>query len=172
MRNSQSKFRRTLIRGTSESEVLVDDIVRYLSGLARLNAEEKIGNMELSIGLQHLVRALRPYADTPISGLSSAIAQETRSSRVKAASRKPRATLPTDLESLGQGEVERILADDAYTKQQVAELGARRFGMSQSSLTKLRKEDMLHSIRAALGHERSLDVISEEARKGGRARSI
>ena len=172
MRNSQFRSRRTPTSDTQEKGVSVDDIVRYLSGLARLHAQEKTGNPELSRGLRHLARALRPYADSPISELRSTLGQETGSSRAPTASRKHQATLPTDLESLCQEDVEKILEDESYTKQQVAELGARRFGMSRSELARLRKEDALQLIRAALGHERSLDVISEEARRGGRARSV
>ena len=172
MKNKTSGSRQNQAHDSRENQVFVDDIVRYLSALARLHAEEKTGNLELSIGLQHLVKALRPYANSPTSELSTALSQKMGRSRVKTTSRRPHATLPADLESLGQEDVERILGDKSYTKQQIAELGARRFGMSRSGLTRLRKEDALQSIRAALGHERSLDVISEEARRGGRARSI
>ena len=172
MRNSQSSIRDDSTPDAQETQVLVDDIVRYLSGLARLHSEEKTGNPKLSRGLRHLVRALRPYSDSPISELNAALAQKVGPSNVKATPRRRQATLPADLESLGQAEVERILEDDRYTKQQVAELGSRRFGISRSKLERLRKVDALQSVRAALEHELSLDVISEEARKGGMARAI
>ncbi len=172
MRDTQSRFRDNSMPDTPEGQVLVDDIVRYLSGLARLHSEEKTGNSELSRGLRCLVRALRPYSDSPISELSFALSQEIQPSNAKGSHRKPRATLPPDLESLGQSEINRILEDDRYTKQQVAELGSRRFGISRSKLERLRKEDALQSVRAALEHELSLDVISEEARKGGMARAV
>ena len=170
MRNSQSRFRDDST--PDAQEVLVDDIVRYLSGLATLHSEEKTGNPKLSRGLRHLARALRPYSNSPISELSVALSQKVGPSNVRAAPRRPQAKLPTDLESLGQSEIERILKDDRYTKQQVAELGSRRFGISRSKLERLRKADALQSIRVALEHELSLDVISEEARKGGMARAI
>ncbi len=172
MRNSQSRFHDNLMPDVQETQVLVNDIVRYLSALARLYAEEKTGNQELSLGLRHLVKALRPYSDSPISELSAAIAQRVDQGNVRVAHQRRQATLPVDLESLGQSEIERILKDDRYTKQQVAELGSRRFGISRSKLERLRKVDALQSVRAALEHELSLDVISEEARKGGRARAI
>ena len=172
MRNSQSRFRDDSTPDSQHTQVLVDDIARYLSGLARLHSEEKTGNPTLSRGLRHLVRALRPYSDSPISELSVALARKVDPSNVKAAPRRRHVTLPAELESLGQSEIERILEDERYTKQQVAELGSRRFGISRSKLERLRKVDALQSVRAALEHELSLDVISEEARKGGMARAV
>ena len=172
MRDTQSRFRENSTPDASEGQVLVDDIVRYLSGLARLHSEEKTGNSQLSRGLRHLVRALRPYSDSPVSELSVALARKVDPTNVKATPRRRHATLPAELESLGQSEIERILEDESFTKQQVAELGSRRFGISRSKLERLRKVDALKSVRAALEHELSLDVISEEARKGGMARAI
>ena len=80
--------------------------------------------------------------------------------------------LPPELESMGQDAIERILDDEGYTKLQIVELGVQRFGISRSKLDRLNKKDALESVRAALGHEKSLDVISIEARKGANARLI
>ena len=173
MRNSHSRIRTTsTLDAQEEGQLFVNDIVQYLSSLARLHSEERTGNPELSRGLRHLARALRPYANYPISELSVTLAQKVRPNNAKVAHRRPQVTLPTDLESLDQSEIERILEDHRYTKQQVAELGARRFGMSQSSLTRLRKDDALDSVRAALANEQSHDIIYEEARRGNRAQAI
>ena len=171
MRNSQSSIRDDSTPDAQETQVLVDYIVRYLSGLARLHSEEKTGNPKLSRGLRHLVRALRPYSDSPISELNAALAQKVGPSNVKATPRRRQATLPADLESLGQQEIEEILEDRRYTKRQLAELGFRRFGISRSSLIHLRKDDAVNSVRAALRNERTLDVISEMAQRAGRART-
>jgi hypothetical protein len=84
---------------------------------------------------------------------------------------KAKSVLPAELESISQEYVERILDDESYNKQQVVELGVRRFGISRSKLERLRKEHAQDSVRAALEHEKSLDVISMEARRGGKARS-
>ena len=67
-------------------------------------------------------------------------------------------------------DVKQVLDED-HTKDEIAEIGARRFGMSRSKLRRLRKEDAREAIRAALAHEVSLDVISREARSGGVARA-
>ena len=170
MRDNYSK-RAQPFHDVEESQVLVIDIVGYLSGLAKLHEAEKTGNLELSIGLRHLAEALRPYANAPVSELPDALKQAAFRGNSKHSSARLKATLPDALESLGQAEVEGILNNDSYTKDQIAELGVKRFGISRSKLIRLRKRDAQESIRAALENERALEVITREARISGRARS-
>ena len=70
MRNSQSKLYRKIATGSQENQLRVIDMIQYLSGLARLQDVEKIGNIELSKGLRDLAQALRPYADCRVSELT------------------------------------------------------------------------------------------------------
>lgn len=91
--------------------------------------------------------------------------------RASPSSRKPKRTLPAELERLTYEEVERILADDGYTKRQIAELGFRRFGIPEKFLFYSRKDDAVMSVRATISNERILDAISRQARKAGAARS-
>ena len=168
MTDGQSKLYKKLIDDSGQSQLLVSDVVQYLSRLARLHKEDKTGNLELSKGLISVAQALRPYARYPVLELTDAIKKRLPSARgVGAVSRKGTQILPSTLESIGQEDAERILDDAGYTKQQLAELGFRRFGISRSKLERLPKKDALNSIRAALEHEKSLDVISKEASKGG-----
>ena len=78
--------------------------------------------------------------------------------------------LPLDLNLLSDKRVDEILKDSSFTKKQLIELGNQRFGITQSKLIRLSKEHVIESIRAALNHERSLGVISREARKAGEKR--
>ena len=213
MRNNQSKLHRKRDEDIQNGQALqVDDILQYLSSLAKLHKEKKTGNVKLNQGLNDLVRALRPYAESPISELSDAIASACDARNVdsastpallhskshlplnpglrrndgelngkrfhsresaagKSVSGRLRSDLPSDLESLCHEDVERILDDGSYTKKQLAELGFRRFGISRSSLTHLRKEDALKSIKSALENELILGSISEMAQRAGRART-
>ncbi len=171
MRNKQLEFHRNPAPDKRQSELLVKDILQYLAGLAKLYEGEKTGNIEFARGLRHFATSLRPYSDVPISELASALNGRESAGHPQAASRRAESTLPPELESIGQEEIERILEDENYTKSQLVELGFRRFGLSRSKLGRLRKEDALESVRAALGHEKSLDAISREARKDGKARS-
>ena len=172
MRNNRSELQKNTKNDIRDDQILVNDIARYLLGLARLHEEEKTGNIELSRGLHNLATALRPYADSPVSELSATFARTASVDNARVRSRKPKAELPPELESLSHEDVEKILANGDYTKEQVAELGNQRFGISRSRLVRLRKEDAREAVRAAVAHERSLDVISEEAGRGGRARAI
>lgn len=91
--------------------------------------------------------------------------------RASTSSRKPKRTLPAEVESLTYEEVERILADDGYTKRQIAELGFRRLGVPEKFLLHSRKGDAVNSVRAAISNRRILEAISRQARKAGAARS-
>ena len=154
-----------------ESQLLVRDVSRYLSDLAKLNEPGKTGNPVLSESLRHVVRALRPYSNCPVHELASTLKGARSESYRKPSVRKTKASLPPDLESLRLEGIEEILNDDGYTKAQLAELGFRRLGISPSSLQRLRKADALSSIRVAIEHEKSLDAISRQAQKSGEARA-
>ena len=152
-----------------EDQLRVADMVQYLLRLAKLYEADKTGNMELSKGLRAVAQALRPYADCLTSELTDALKKKASPiSKRKIASTRPQ--LPTSLENVSQTVVKEILDDDNYTNQQIAELGYQRFGISRSKLKSLRKKDAQDTVRAALEHERSLEAISREARKGANAR--
>lgn len=170
MRNSHSGTRRPSADASPRNPLSVGDVLRHLSGLANLYSDGRTGNEEMDDGVGCVVNALRPYADSPVAELESAIASRKRSRALRSAPRKPQAELPTDLGSLERAEIEKILQNDAYTKRQLAELGHRRFGISKSALARSRREEALMSIRSAMEHELSLEVIGDEAEKAGKAR--
>lgn len=151
-----------------EGRLLVDDLIRYLSRLAVLNKEGRTGNPELSDGLGQIAKALRPYADRSIAELADLV--RSIPDRPRISSGREKASLPSNLESLSQVEIKKILDDDRFTKSQLIEMGERRFGIPRSRLMRLCKEDTVESIRAALDHERTLDFISAEAQRVGQDR--
>ena len=153
------------------NQLLVKDILTYFSGLAKLNGEEKTGNLELSQALRNLTKSLRPFSNHPVSELAAILNGKVPANGFGKHPNNVKVTLPLELEDVSQDAVGKILADGKYTKMQVAELGFRRFGISRAKLGHLSKKDALESVRAALEHEKSLDAISEEARKSGMARS-
>ena len=156
---------------TQEGNLSVQDLIQYLSNLARLHNNARTGNLKLSEGLRQLAKALRPHASRSVLHLTDILKEEKFSGSQKSSLRRMKATLPADLESISWEGIEKILNDDNYNKSQLIELGVSRFGISYSKLTKLSHSDVLNSIRAALDHEMSLDVISREARRGGASRS-
>ena len=172
MRNGQFKLKQSPTHDAEEDQLLVADMVQYLLSLAKLYEKDRTGNSKLSKGLRSVVHALRPYADCLVLELTDAIKKNASSAdRRKTASTKAKSQLLPELESIGQEDIEKTLNDESYTKQQIVELGVRRFGISRSKLERLRKKDARDSVHAALEHEKSLDVIALEARRGGKARS-
>ena len=154
-----------------DNRFYVGDVLQYLSGLAELHKNGKTANIKLSNGLQAVVDVLQPYSGYSVSELANTdITTLVYPPQTIWGGNKPE--LPTGLETVSQEAIEKILADENYTKQQVVELGVRRFGISKSKLNRLRKKDVQELVRASLEHEKTLDVISEEARKGGKSRSV
>ena len=171
MMSGQSESQKSSPHDAEGSLLIVADMVHYLLSLAKLYEEDKVGNAGFSEGLQSVAHALRPYSDYQVQELADAIKKDVALDRPKSASAKAKSELPSGLESLGQEDLERILNDEGYTKQQIVEIGVRRFGISRWKLVRSRKKDARDSVRAALEHEKSLEAIAKEARRGGKARS-
>lgn len=175
MKNGQSKLNLKPVPDLPEGQLLVSDIAKYLTGLAKLQDNAQTGNPALSAGLRAIAQALRPFAHCPAADLPEAIKQKNApaiGSKIVAA--VIRAEIPPEttaaLESLSQEEVVQILDDPGSAKPLVAELGFRRFGISRAKLERLSKQAARDAVHAALEHEKSLDTISREARKSGEAR--
>ena len=151
-----------------KERLLIDDLIRYLSHLATLNKEDRTGNPEWSGSLRLLAKSLRPHAGRSITEFADLV--KGISDRPRFSPGKERATLPPNLESLSRLDIEKILDDDKFTKSQITEVGERRFGIPRSRLLHSCKQDAVESIRAALDHERSLELISAEAQRGGEGR--
>ena len=171
MNEEQPKLYEQPTHTLRENQLLVKNILTYLSSLAKLNDEEKTGNLELSQALRDLTKSLRPFSNYPVSELTTILNGKVPTNGFGKHPNNVKVTLPSELEYVSQDVVEKILGDSKYTKIQVADLGFRRFGISHAKLVHLSKKDALESVRAALAHEKSLDAISEEARKSGMTRS-
>ena len=153
-----------------EGPLLIKDLAQYLSRLATLMRDPRTGNMDLGDGLRDLARALRRYSKRPIHEISD-IMKDVESKTRKRNSKQTKATLPSELTTLSTEEVDDILNNPVYTKPQLIELGTKRFGISKSKLSRLKKDDVRESVRSALDHQKSLDAISREARRGRQKRS-
>ena len=81
------------------------------------------------------------------------------------ASRKSATALPNDLKSLSLEDVEGLLESDAFTKQQIADLGHERFGISRPRLLRARKDHAISEIFSALSEERTMDIIYDQSSK-------
>ena len=178
---------------TRNGQLTAGDCARILRHVARLFQDER------SDGLLRLSGMLRDHADRPIADLSviatppfeydppkaappvrvdappSRVGQlraANGSARSRLDSRNPKTPLPPNLKSLSWEEVERILEDETLTKQQLAEIGNVRFGISRANLLRLRKDRARHSILTALRNEKTMWAIYDQARKAGKARIV
>ena len=158
--------------GQTSNGLLVGDILRYLSRLADLQRDSQTGNPSVSDGLHCLVKALRPHRTRTVEDLPALLSSIGPSRSPKPSPKKPQVPLPKNLAALECDEVERVLRNEKYLKSQIVELGASRFSISRSKLTRLPKPDAIASIRAALDHERSLTAISNQAHIAGQRRTV
>lgn len=158
-------------RQSSNKPLLIRDIVKYLSGLAKLNEDPHIGNPELSLGLKELAITLRPYSRRQLEDIADILGLNLPSNDAKSRSTESKNSLPSDLESLNANLVEEIIFNEDFQKSQLIELGVKRFGISKSKLDRLNRDAVVESIRSALNHEKSIGVISQEAKRSGEKRS-
>ena len=125
--------------------------------------------MQLGRALQLLSDGLKPYGYLEIAELLELLEKLiVKSDAVRKRAIQSETVMAHDLRSMSQEDVQAILDQEYFTKKQLVELGSERFGISRGKLIRLRKKDALESIRGALEHEKSLDVISIEARRAGK----
>jgi hypothetical protein len=75
------------------------------------------------------------------------------------------------LQKLDASSVIEFISDEARTKPELIELATARFAIPRARLMKMRTLDVRDAIRAALLHEDSLAIITEEARRRGTNRT-
>ena len=152
------------------SDIVVGDILRWLASQADMQRDALTGNAAFADAIRVLADALKPHSSRPVPDLIELLAG-TSAAEVPKPQRKPPVELPSGLTALAGSAVESVIADDRYLKSQLVELGFRRFGIPRSRLCRLTKTEGVEAIRAALEHERSLDVIGQQARAAGRRQS-
>jgi len=78
-----------------------------------------------------------------------------------------RISKPELLRNMDAKAVEEFIADDLRTKAELIELGTMRFSIPRSNLMRMRISDVRAAISAALLHEKSIQVIGDEAIRSG-----
>lgn len=172
MSNQQHGQKAGRTKGNGANDLLVADVVRFLSRFASLQGDERVGNPYMSDSLRCLVKGLRPHQERTVEEFSRLLAGMVAEKAPKSKSRKPNADLPKDLALLTCDEVGSILDDQNYLKAQIVELGTCRFGIPRSKLKQLPKPKAIASIRAAVDHERSLAALAHQAKMAGRRRAF
>ena len=154
-----------------DRELLIGDLANRLARWAAVERDERMGNPSFSVGLTLLVGCLKRHKARPVTDLAD-LRLEYGDGSPGREPRKPPLELPDQLDSLEWDQVIAILDNEGYQKKQLVELGERRLGIPRSKLSRLRRDDAIASIRAALDNERSLSVIGQQARLAGQRRSM
>jgi len=146
----------------SQKPLSVKELAGFLKKLSSFYRDPRFGNFSLSEALSDLATALVQYPDRTIG---QGVAGFHHSRDLKAGNDA------IEKSSLSLAEVRDILFDETRLKEELVILGFERFGISKSKLERLSKKEITEGIWAALHHEESLSIISEEAQRGGKGRS-
>ncbi len=133
----------------------------FLVQLAALYASREFGNPALATALRELASSVR-----------RSIPYDTRDSRLS--SERPTTQPAPDFEllrGLDRQAVERFIADEAKSKNELLDLAVARFSIPRSQLKRMKVADVRQAINSALLHESSIEILSEEAKRDGSARS-
>jgi hypothetical protein len=142
--------------------VTAADVGRYLRSLALLNRDATFGNPHLSEALGKLGKALIEQKAAPFDAVAGAVVHEQLPE-----------LFPDDAvwAKLSLDDVKRRLRRPTITKSEMQLIGIKRFGIAKSRLSKLPMDQVAAAVEAAIQHEESLAIISEEAKRGGYQRS-
>lgn len=168
------KQRASTVEGTGGAGkgIVVGDILRCLSRLAEMQRDARTGNEAFADAIRTFADALKPHRTRPVPDLIALLSGLSAPKVPEPGRRKKTPVdLPADLETLPRSDVERVLDDDRYLKNQLVELGFQRFGISRGRLCRLTKAAAVEAIRGALEHERSLRAIGQQAQVAARKRS-
>ena len=151
MRKPRKKLPDRPPRSVSDGEV-----ARFLRHLAAIYKDRRTGNPALAEALNRVAEKL--------------MQAYTTSGREEAAQGSLLAPDMYYLRGLDTEAVSRFISDDRKTKVDLIALAAARFSMPTSKLLRLKLPEVRDAIRAALQHEDSLKIITQEAERNGSAR--
>jgi hypothetical protein len=145
---------------SSSSAISRSALADFLIQLSELYGSPEFGNRSLAMGLRELAVSVR-----------RGVAYDPHQSRRfrDQATLKPGAHREL-LKRLDRESVERFIADEKKSKAELLDLAAARFSIPRSQLKRMKIADVRHAISAAVHHERSLEILSEEASRDASAR--
>lgn len=144
----------------SDRQISAAEIARFLKSLAAIYRNPKLGNPALSEALWKLAACLLSTGST--SEGARAFSREN-APPISAGARQFQALEPDEIRGL--------LSDEKMSKVDLIELASARFSIPRAKLTRMRTEEVRETIRAALLHEDSIKILSQEAQRGGENRS-
>ena len=150
----------------------IRDLIGYLNALARAAADDTVGNPVLRNGLSDLVAVLKPLSKLPLDQLGSSLTAARKERSLSILSRPKLGQIElVRFDRMTSTEIKRAIQDPSLRKADLAEIAFERFGISRAKTMRLRKHEVLADINAAASNEDALNVISEQARRSGMART-
>ena len=153
------------------------EVARFLRRLSTIYSHPDTGNPALSAALVQVAQDLRrTQHPLPVKKRQSTTSKSLKVNRGKADKRRDsksssKLVEAKDFRDLPPHAIERLIETNFDNKQTLVQLGTQRFSIPKWKLTKLKLADLREAVKAALRNERSLNIISEQARRGGASRS-
>ena len=114
MKDTIGKENATRREEDKDQGLRIGDLVKYLSALARIQADSKTGNLELSDALKKLARGLRSHASRPVSQLPEIFVEGTMPQEASRSLRVDKPVLPPNLDQLSHADVEELLLSPEF----------------------------------------------------------
>ncbi len=182
-------------KSPQSNDINAGELGRYLARLASLTGDAKTGNRALSASLRELADFLITSKANSVSDALSIIRNSvtaepeipsdeatlwTRKETAKSLSQalpniSSSAATEPELSSdeaalLTKEEILNRIGSEITSRKQLALIGSVRFGIHDSRLQKLNREDLIRALLSAIEHERSIEILSDQARIGGERR--
>jgi hypothetical protein len=136
-----------------------EEVGRFLMKLAAIYKDEKLGNPQLADALTKIAQSLHT------------VARISRPNPKRSSEIQGPGTRRLDLEQMDTEAIKLFASDENKTKRELLDLAISRFSIPRAKLQRLPLAEVRNAIFAALHHEESLKIISEEAERNGRARN-
>lgn len=146
---------------SKQAQLTAAEVGRYLKQLAALHRNARTGNLALSDALMKLSQDLMAAKSTPLSKVNIEYAHHQSAFNFSYA----------EVDNFTRERVRELLRNEKLSKSDLTKIGVVRFGMPKSRLVKLSRDEIVETITAAVDHEESLAIISDEAKRGGQLRS-
>ncbi|WP_157660852.1 hypothetical protein [Burkholderia ubonensis] len=173
-----NKRRKISIRNYSRAGKKLSNaaLANYLVSLADVNDLPDTGNPILASALRSLARAVRQKSIRIEDSASPIVQKETRRSpqltkQIKKSRPLNDRSGSENLSKLTANQIRDFINDESKTKEDLLRLASSRFSMPLSQLRRSTVAEVKQAILSALLHENSMDILSQEAEREGKARS-
>ena len=134
------------------------DVGRYLKKLSSLYRDKKTGNQSLRVSLEELSAFL---IESKAKSIGEALAATEHSF-----SDKLEVGIP-DPATWDITEIREYLKNEHMTKKALISIGFNRLGIPVSRMEKMGQVELLKTLTAAVDHEESIEILSNQAGSGG-----